>query len=186
MEERIPGWLRVAYIVLGILGMVLGALALALPEMTVLVALVLFAVGLLFLGASQVLRALRDTQRPGWRRAVDVVLGALALILWTIVIAFPGLGQDLLLLLVAFALLIYGIDRIAFDALDSSLPGWTRGVDAILGGVAIAVGVLMLGVPGMAELVLIVLFALVLFINGIGAIIAGLVGERFRPSGLRA
>ena len=49
---------------------------------------------------------------PTWYRALAVVVGLITIVLGIVVLAFPGLALLTLVFLLAFALLVIGIDRL--------------------------------------------------------------------------
>ena len=56
--------------------------------------------------------ALPTAKLPNWYRALAVVVGVLSIVLALIVLADPTLAVALLIFLLAFALLVIGIDRL--------------------------------------------------------------------------
>jgi hypothetical protein len=56
--------------------------------------------------------ALPSMRLPAWYRGFAIFIGILSMVLAFVVLADPGLGVALLIILLAFALIIIGIDRL--------------------------------------------------------------------------
>jgi hypothetical protein len=53
-----------------------------------------------------------SSKLPDWYRAIAIVVGVLSIALAFVVLAFPGLALLTLVFLLAFALLVIGVDRL--------------------------------------------------------------------------
>ena len=53
-----------------------------------------------------------DLKAPGWSRAAQIGLGAIAIILSILIIAFPGIGIVSIVLIIGILLLIVGIESV--------------------------------------------------------------------------
>src|SRR6266852_1772670 len=81
-----PSWIRAAEIILGLVSLVAGVYVLAYPLVAVFTLIVLLAVGLIFLGARDIVLGAMGKFLPSWLRAANIVLGVLAFILSLVVI----------------------------------------------------------------------------------------------------
>ncbi len=71
---------------------------------------------------------------PAWYRALTAVVGLISIALAFVILAFPGLALLTLVFLLAFALLVIGIDRLIagitghpFGWMPGLGPGWMGG-----------------------------------------------------------
>ncbi len=109
---------RVLSIILGIIVLALGVAAIVYTNFGQDFLLFLFAIGLLLNAIGRIAFAGYAVGRglPTWLRGSSMILGIIALIVAILVIVFPGLGFGLLVLLVAIALLLLGIELILAGA----------------------------------------------------------------------
>ena len=161
-------------VISGILAIVLGALILAWPGETLLVAAVLFGVYLLVSGIAQVALAFGLHSSAGGRILL-FVSGAASLIL--AVLAFRHFGQGYALLLLAIWIGIGFIFRgvattaTAFSEFHGT-PG--RGWSIFFGIISIIAGVVVLGYPFDSLVTLTLVVGIWLIVIGVFEIIAGL------------
>ncbi|WP_208297571.1 HdeD family acid-resistance protein [Actinophytocola oryzae] len=106
--NRTPGADRMYMIILGILGVVAGILALAWPQITVIVLLVIIAVWAIVAGATQIAAAvrLRRVIRNEWFLALS---GVVVLVLGFLLIMQPAEGAIALIVAIATFALAWGI-----------------------------------------------------------------------------
>ncbi len=177
MERKPPTWLRTLAIILGILGLVAGFLVLFFPRVDIFTLIFIMAVGLLFLGITRLGVSIVGPGLPGWLRALGMVVGILALILWTLVLVFPGFGVPLLIAFLAVGLVFHGIDRLSVDGMNPGMPGWSRGLALAAGVLLLIVGVLVIVFQaGSGLFTAIVFLAIALVIAGLSAIASGVAG----------
>lgn len=175
--EKTPAWLRVLTVILGILGLVAGILALVFRDIVILTLVILMAAGLLLLGISRLGNSLAEPGLPGWLRALGIVVGLLALLLWTLALAVPGFGEDLLIAFLAIGLIFHGIDRVAVDGMNAEADVWVRGLAIVAGALLILFGILVLLLPqGFGVLTAVVFLSIALIIGGLAATAAGIAG----------
>jgi uncharacterized membrane protein HdeD (DUF308 family) len=105
-------------------------------------------------------------------RALEIVLGIIAIIGAILVLFYPGLAISTVLFLFGVALLLVGILR-AGSALFSSMPSSVRGINAAIGLLLVAVAVIILIFPLVAVGTLLFLLAFGLLVYGIGRIAVG-------------
>jgi uncharacterized membrane protein HdeD (DUF308 family) len=115
-----------------------------------------------------------DSKTHGWMRIAQIILGALAIIVSLIVLAYPGLATITLVYFISLLFFIVGIEKIITGIFSKSTSRLTT----------IGLGVLVLILAGLAlafpvgtTLVLIFLIALALFFDGLGRI-SHVVGEK--------
>jgi uncharacterized membrane protein HdeD (DUF308 family) len=142
-------------LVSGILAIVLGAMVLAWPGVTIFVAAVVFGAYLLVTGVSQVVFAFSLHVSAGGR-VLLFLSGAAALIL--AVLCFRSLAQSILLLAIwiGIGFIFRGVATAVSAISDPMLPG--RGWQIVVGVISLIAGVVMLASPiqSLATLALVV------------------------------
>jgi uncharacterized membrane protein HdeD (DUF308 family) len=117
-SKLISRWGRVLSIVLGIIVLVLGITAIVYTGFGSALLVTIFAIGLLLnaIGRLEFAGYATGAGLPSWLRGASFVLGIIALIIAIAVIVWPGIGFALLVVLVALALLLLGIELIVSGA----------------------------------------------------------------------
>lgn len=165
LEELSRNW--VWMLALGVVWMVLGALAILLP----LVAAIAFDIflGVLFVigGVTQLLQAV---SARGWRgTTLQIVGGALALALGVLLLLFPLEGILTLTVFIAAFFIAEGAVKIALSLQHRDLPNWGWALASGIAGVAVGV-LLALGLPGTAFWAVGLLIGAELLLTGWGMI----------------
>src|SRR5919202_4416072 len=104
---------RVAHVGIGILVIGLAIAAIAFPVFAALVIITLVAVALLFSGISNILAGIGHRSDPGWSRGANIGVGAVCVVISGIALISPFFGALLVAVMLAVALLIYGMRLIA-------------------------------------------------------------------------
>jgi uncharacterized membrane protein HdeD (DUF308 family) len=107
---------------------------------------------------------------PGWRRAAQIGLGALAIILAIIAIVFPGATVVSIVIILAIALLIVGIEKVISGIFFQHK---SRFAAIGLGILVIILAIIALASPVGATTVLILIIAFALMFDGFARIIQG-------------
>lgn len=172
-----PTWLRILTIIFGILGLIAGVQVLVFRETAILTLIVVLAVGLLFLGITRIGVSITEPGLPTWLRALGIVVGILALILWILVLSFQGFGETLLVALLAVGLIFHGIDRLSVDGMNQEAPGWSRGLAIVAGVLLIILGAFVIVFPpGFGLFTAVVFLSIALIIAGLSAVASGIAG----------
>ena len=116
-----------------------------------------------------------STKSPGWKRAAQIGLGALAIILSIYAIAFPGITFVTLVWVLALALFIVGIEKIITGIF---VPGGSRWATIGLGILVIILAGLAIAFPAGTSLLLIIFLGFALMFDGIARIIQGFGDKR--------
>ena len=146
---------------LGALSIVAGVLALAYPDITLLVLGLIVGINLILIGAAWIALATTERHSEGGR-TLRMIVGVLAVLAGLICLVRPGAGVLALLLALSFWFIIVGISDLA-----RALEGHEQRVIAgVLGVIGIAAGVIIVANPdiGLATLAL---------LAGIGFIVRG-------------
>jgi uncharacterized membrane protein HdeD (DUF308 family) len=110
--EHHPGRSRWTSIGLGILVIILAIIVMAVPAAVALFLIILAAVALLFDGIARLIHGISDKTRGRGSRIFSIVAGVIEIALSIAIMAVPLLGEFLVGILMAIALLIVGIQII--------------------------------------------------------------------------
>ncbi|MCW4000997.1 MAG: DUF308 domain-containing protein [Candidatus Bathyarchaeota archaeon] len=113
------------------------------------------------------------SKTSGAYRALEIILGLVALAVGVLALVFPTAVVVTLVVFFGIALLIIGILRVATAASSSWTSSSSRKANAAIGILAIIFGVFILFVPLFATEVLVILIGIALLIYGIGRIAVG-------------
>jgi uncharacterized membrane protein HdeD (DUF308 family) len=109
-------------------------------------------------------------------RIVQIVLGAIAVVLSLVIIINPGIGIVTLILLLSITLLIVGFERIA-AGIFADLKRSSRAGNIVLGALTIVLGFAVIAFPALATIFLVTLLSVGLFFLGIARIIHGAINN---------
>jgi uncharacterized membrane protein HdeD (DUF308 family) len=179
--EKMPNWIRTAEIILGLVSLLAGIYVLAYPLVAVFTLIVLLAVGLIFLGARDIVLGAMGKFLPIWLRAANTVLGVLAFVLSVVVINEPGFAVRTLVLLLYVVLFVRGVAGISLGAAGRQFSAMLRGLSVGVGVLSIILAIVFLAVPALGVDVLIILLSLGLLITGLESIAAGVIGRKIVP-----
>lgn len=146
---------------LGGLSIIAGVLAIAYPDITLLVLGLIVGINLILIGAAWLGLAMMERHSEGGR-TLRMIVGVLAILAGLVCLVHPGAGVVALLIALSFWFIIVGVSDLA-RALEVHENRWIAG---ILGVVSIAAGVIIVANPdiGLATLAL---------LAGIGFIVRG-------------
>jgi uncharacterized membrane protein HdeD (DUF308 family) len=179
--EKMPGWVRAAEIVIGLVSLFVGFLVIAYPGLGFFTLEVILAVGLIFLGSRDIVLGSMGRFLPKWLRTADIVFGVLAFILSVIVIASPSVAATTLIIFLYFALFFRGVAAISMAQAGKMFSTRLRATSAVLGVLSIILAIIFLVYPGLAIGTLIFALSIGLLLVGIEAIAAGVIGREIVP-----
>jgi uncharacterized membrane protein HdeD (DUF308 family) len=157
-------------ILLGVLGVIVGIVAIAWPGVTILALVILFAVFAFIRAGLQAMRAFSSaTAGPVFGRLllalIDLAAGVLALV-------WPGPTALVLVLVVAIWAFLAGFTEI-LTAFGSGETAGTRAMFILAGLISVAFGVVLSAWPGPGTVTVALLFGLFSLIYGASQIVAG-------------
>jgi uncharacterized membrane protein HdeD (DUF308 family) len=162
-------------ILLGVLAIVVGIIALAWPQVTILALVILFAVYAFIDAGLQAMRAFSSaTAGPVLGH---LLLGLIALAAGVVAIVWPGPTALVLVLVVGIWAFAGGIMEIV-AAFGSGETAGTRALFVVSGLVSVAFGVVLFARPGVGAVTLALLFGLFTIIYGISQITLGIETRR--------
>lgn len=179
--ERMPSWVRLAEVVLGLISLFAGIYVLAYPGIAVLTLVILLAVGLVFLGWRDIVLGAMSSFLPGWLRLANIVLGLAAFVLSATVISSPGFAIPTLILILYVALFVRGVSGITMGAAGRHFSRELRGLSIGVGALGIALAIVFLALPLLAVATLVILLSIGLLVTGIESIGVGVTGRKIVP-----
>ncbi len=159
-------WWLVA--LLGLLSIVVGVLALAYPDITLLALGLFFGVNLLFAGTLWVIVGVDEDSGAGGR-ALRLIVGFLAILAGLVCLVRPGASLLALLIVVAFWFVMVGVADLARAFSEPR----HRVFSAILGVIGIAAGVIIVSNPDIGLSTLALLAGIAFVVRGTVELIAG-------------
>ncbi|HZY46588.1 MAG TPA: DUF308 domain-containing protein [Candidatus Bathyarchaeia archaeon] len=176
-----PGWVRGAEIILGLVSLFAGIYVLAYPGVAILTLILLLAVGLIFLGWRDIVLGAMSSFLPTWLRAANIILGIGAFVLSALAIAEPGFAVLTLILILYVALFVRGVAGVVMGAAAKQFSTALRGLSIGAGVLSIILAIVFLAVPALAVATLVVLLSLGLLITGLESIAVGAIGRKIVP-----
>ena len=166
-------WWLVA--LLGALSIVVGVLAIAYPDITLLALGLIVGINLMLIGMVWVALAVNEAHSEGGR-VLRMIVGFLAILAGLICLVRPGAGVLALLLALSFWFIITGIADLA-RAMEEHEH---RVIAGILGVIGIAAGVIIVANPDIGLTTLALLAGIAFIVRGSVELMAGLYIRRLR------
>ncbi len=120
---------------------------------------------------------MNEKEMPKWLRIFEIIVGVVAVGLGLYVLLNLGTGLYFLIILLAVALIVLGINRIVFGISAKVFPGWVRGVSLVAGIIILCLGLYIASNPVTTIPYLIFLLALAMLIYGVERIFMGAAGR---------
>jgi uncharacterized membrane protein HdeD (DUF308 family) len=159
-------------IIRGVLGIFFGLIALFAPIATALVLAIVIGVYAIADGVFDIIEAIRH--RGSSSMVFRIVLGAVSILFGIVVLVWPGMSLEILVILVGIWAIVIGILQIVSSVGHRAVPnsGWVWG---IIGGVlAIMFGLLVIIWPGTGLVSIIVIIGIWAIVWGIVFIVLGI------------
>jgi len=166
-QKKSPMWLRIVEIIAGIIIVVLAGYVIAYPAVAIATLILFLAIALIIIGIDYFIRVFAKGI-TGWRRLLNLILSALAIIIAAYIIAYPAIyGSLTLVYLLGLALLFAGI--------ASAARGTVGGI--VIGILGIIIGFTVIIFPGVGLATIVFLVAVFLVIFGLESIASGILGR---------
>ncbi|HEX2407925.1 MAG TPA: DUF308 domain-containing protein [Nitrososphaeraceae archaeon] len=107
-------------------------------------------------------------------RILQIIVGIIAIALSIAVIVNPGFGIEILVFLLSITLFVVGIERVSIGFLPYITKSSTRTSNIVLGGLAIALAIIVIAFPIFTIGLLVTLLALGLLFIGVARIVHGI------------
>jgi uncharacterized membrane protein HdeD (DUF308 family) len=119
---------------------------------------------------------LSETKTPGWMRAVQIVLGVIAVIGSIVALAFPAITTFTVVYILGIVLIFVGIERILIG-IFSPAPGASRWGTIGLGIIVLIIAGIVVAYPAGSTVFILFVLAIALFVDGIARIVHSLAGR---------
>jgi len=174
-QKGTPGWMRGVEIIAGVILLIIAVYFLFTPDFAVTLVRTLLAIGLIVLGVALAVRGATSEILSAAGKILNVILGIIVLALGAYSLIYPNLGNALLILILAVALLLSAIGRIAFGGFAmEGMPSWVRSVSILIGVIVLILAIAVIIWPTViGEALIALVMALIFALFGIQLIISG-------------
>ncbi|XHH10239.1 MAG: HdeD family acid-resistance protein [Candidatus Bathyarchaeia archaeon] len=170
------GAYRAIEIVLGIIALVAGLLALFFPTAVVVTLVVFFGIALLVIGVLRIASAVASSSMYGSTRGTNAIIGVIALVIGVLILFFPVFATEVIVILIGFAILIWGLGRLVVGGAARNLSMGLRALIVIVGILVAIFGVMIILFPVVGVFTYAFFVALALILIGIDSIASGAIG----------
>lgn len=169
MDSRAVRTFRVFVVVTAVVAIVLGVVAVLLPDPSLVVVALLFGVYLVVAGVLRVYAAVRGHGTPPVWRWTSGVVGTLVALAGLVTLLDPLVPLVVYAVLAGVGFLIEGVAALVGAVVGH--PGSSRVPTVVSGVLSVLAGVAVLVAPGMALTVFMVLAGIALVVVGVGALL---------------
>ncbi|MFW9849755.1 MAG: DUF308 domain-containing protein [Candidatus Thorarchaeota archaeon] len=175
--EGYPNWSRGLDIIVGIFLLIIGAWIFLFTDSVTDLALNIFAIALLFMGGTRIVKGVKLETLPKPLRIINVLFGIIILLLSFIVFYFSTLGQVLLIRIITIGFMLIAIIRLWSGLTRIDIPAWARAAQSIVGLLILGLGILIFIVPIAVFNLLVLIVSVVVLANGAIRIANGATGK---------
>ncbi|HEX5186882.1 MAG TPA: DUF308 domain-containing protein [Nitrososphaeraceae archaeon] len=182
-DKKLSKGIRILQVIIGIIAISLSIAEILNPGFGLDLLIFLLSITIFAIGIERISMGFMPNMTKS-SRITNIILGALAIVLAIIVIAFPVFTIGFLVRLLSIGLLFIGFSRIVHGVLDKRLPKWPRAFLIGVGILSIVVSLMVLTNPFLGLFLLILILAVNFLIIGIESIVEGVSCNRnlFTPS----
>ena len=170
------GWLRIFNIVFGIISILLSFIVITDLGIGLSALIFILASVILGLGITRIINGIFNENQTKLIRILKIVLGVFMLPLSIVVMSIPDLGLNIIIFLLAGALIANGLIRIIAGGYEDKHPSWFRILMILIGAITVLLGVITIIKTDFSLFTLLILLAVTLIINGIARIMYGITG----------
>jgi len=176
--QKSPTWLRILQFVTGGIAIALSGYVIANPVTTAWFFLTFLGISLLVVGISSILNGFFNGTASKGTRAIEIVIGIIAIIGGLFTLAHPIAALATLVWFTSLFVLIFGAGLVATGIARRDQGKGARIAKIIIGIIVVALSGILLAYPGLTVSVMIIFLSINLFIQGIDRIISGAIGHR--------
>jgi uncharacterized membrane protein HdeD (DUF308 family) len=170
------GAYRAIEIILGIIALAAGILALFFPAAVVVTLVVFFGIALLAIGILRIATAVSTSNLYRSTRSTNAIIGVVALIIGLIILFFPVFSTEVIVILIGFGFLVYGLGRLVIGGAAKNLSTGLRAGMVILGILVAIFGIVIILFPVIGVYTYAFFVSLALILIGIDSLASGAVG----------
>lgn len=175
MTRGTSGAYRAVEIILGAAALIIGVLALAFPVATVVSIVFFFGIALFAIGILRLATGASADWLPGASRKTNISIGILAIIIGLVIMFVPFFSTEIIIIMIGFALLIYGIGRIIVGS-SAHMNGGLRALLIIFGVMVAVFGLIVIIFPVVGAFTYAFFVSLAFIVIGIDALASGISG----------
>jgi uncharacterized membrane protein HdeD (DUF308 family) len=174
--EEYPRWSRAIDVAVGLFLLVVGAWILLFAGIASEFAVFLLLLALGLSGVARVMKGITIDSLSRGNRAMNIVVGTIAIALAMYTFVSPALGAIVLLQLITIGLILLGLVRISMG-IREDLPKWARALHLMVGCLTIGLGVIVMLFTAVGFLLLAWLVAASFMADGLAKITNGATGK---------
>lgn len=181
MEVKTPSWWRGLEVLAGLLVLALAVIVLADPQFVLTTLVYVIGAALVIGGLSRIGVGLFARIFSPAARGLNLGGGIIAAIIGIVAILDPSLGGDVLILILAGAILLVGVVEIVVGVLARHRPIWLRGLVFIVGVLTVSLSAVTVLDRPLGQGLLAAILAVALVFVGVRDIVHGVSGHRPVP-----
>lgn len=176
--QKSPTWMRILQFVTGGIAIALSGYVLANPVTTSWFYIVFLGISLLAVGISSMLNGFFHGGTSKGTRAIEIIIGIVAMIGGFFTIAHPIAALATLIWFTSLFVIIFGAGLVATGIARHDQSKGSRIAKIIIGIIVVILSGTLLEYPGLTLSMMLILLSINLFIQGIDRIISGAIGHR--------
>jgi len=173
IDYKVSKGLRAFEVITGIIAVSLSFIVMLYPDLAILSLILLLIIALFVIGFRRIVSGLTGKKHQKWINIFRICIGILALFLALVALLVPGLAEQSLIILLAFALLLFGISDVFTGIYSKRIKKWLRGLYVIFGFITLFLSVAVIIYPTFGLIMLIYLLAISLIFIGFRNIVSG-------------
>lgn len=162
----------------GLISIFLAVIIMVMPTVGIFTLTLILAVGLLISSIGRIIFVFRSKEVPRKIRASRFFVGLVAITLSLVLLLLPGIGTNILLILLAIGLFFQGNWRISIDWISKRATEGVRALYLGLGILTLVFSLMVIINPDLGVLPLVLLLAFVLLINRMGSVPSSFIGQK--------
>lgn len=178
VKIKLPTWLRIFYIISGILSLGFALTVLINLQFGYLITAILLGFALITIGSTRILIGVFDKKMTKWLRIFNLVVGVLLIPIGITAIAYHDITVEVVYVFIALALLLLGIFGVVKGFDEKQKDNWYQLMLVIYGFILIILGILVLIFDGLGDVFIIAILASGFILIGVRRIIEGSIGHQ--------
>ncbi len=177
VQIELPMWLRVFYIISGILSIGFALVVLINIKFVYLITAILLGIALITIGSTRILIGIFDKKLTKWLRIFNLVIGVLLFPIGIVAMVYHDITVEVVYVFIALALIILGIFGVVKGFEEKKKDNWYQLMLIIYGFILMTLGILVLVFDSVGDAALIAILASGFMLIGVRRLIEGSVGH---------
>lgn len=177
-EEKIKvsSYYRASEIALGIVALAVSFLALFFPAGFIVTLVVLFGMGLMFIGIFSLASVVSPKGVSDRTRKINAIIGVSAVIIAAITLVFPGLATAVLVVLIGLGMLVFGVGRIITGVTARQPKVRFKVLFVLSGGVVVIFSIVTMFSPIFGVYIYAYFISITFMLIGVISLVSGIIG----------